>query len=534
MELFDGEHLDVILRDTPDPMRPPSLIAFFGHKTCPSALDDLDFKKIAEHDLPSRERLLIAKYDIDAAPLRSWYEWVPERDLATRYNVTADACPTLAFVPRHCNGWTEWCVQEVDGDKTVVGCADFGEQCSGVEHWDGTGSWQKWVEALIDREGEPQVGPVVGSFEAQREWIIARDDSTSSERARAMYMPPAVPSFSETGFKSLPTPPEIQDWLLDFYHRHYDQRKVEPWTAGLTQNSFHETVMYQVDLDLEYSKKTSIGDKFLRPLLEEWTGVKDLEVTSIYGIREYHEGHWLGNHIDREDTHVISATFCIDKMSYETGNRTTGPDLWPLEFTAWDGKRVRYDHSPGTVILYESVKGIHGRPYHMPRAGGIHIGAFFHYRPPKEHMDWLDIAAKARRAEQSNLKNVPHRSAASVEPARPVLTAKRYGEGSQFERAQSSKQIDVVFKNTGEDPLTLFWRNDEMAVAQCSPVTPKKPCTFGSFPGHQFFWTAFLPDVEPFETHFDYDEIPEALPGSTTTVKRGQKVYTAFLAYDEL
>ena len=45
------------------------------------------------------------------------------------------------------------------------------------------------------------------------------------------------------------------------------------------------------------------------------------------------EHKWPDLDFLREDTHVISATFCIDKLDFDTGNRTEGPDPWPLEFT---------------------------------------------------------------------------------------------------------------------------------------------------------------------------------------------------------
>ena len=52
------------MQDTPDELRPPSLILFYGFESCPKADSDLRFKHLAETKLPSRERVLTATYDM--------------------------------------------------------------------------------------------------------------------------------------------------------------------------------------------------------------------------------------------------------------------------------------------------------------------------------------------------------------------------------------------------------------------------------------------------------------------------------------
>ena len=47
-------------------------------------------------------------------------------------------------------------------------------------------------------------------------------------------------------------------------------------------------------------------DRYLRPLLEQWSGVEPLELVVIYGIREYRNGSWLSRHVDRINTHAVS------------------------------------------------------------------------------------------------------------------------------------------------------------------------------------------------------------------------------------
>lgn len=52
------------MQDTPDELRPPSLILFHGFETCADADSKLKFRSTAETVLPSRERLMIAMYDM--------------------------------------------------------------------------------------------------------------------------------------------------------------------------------------------------------------------------------------------------------------------------------------------------------------------------------------------------------------------------------------------------------------------------------------------------------------------------------------
>ena len=61
--------------------------------------------------LPSRESLLIGLYDYGSASKRSWYKFIPELDLQSRFNIKE--CPSLVYAPKEtCTGWTDWCVRE--------------------------------------------------------------------------------------------------------------------------------------------------------------------------------------------------------------------------------------------------------------------------------------------------------------------------------------------------------------------------------------------------------------------------------------
>jgi hypothetical protein len=55
---------DNLMQDTPDELRPPSLVLFHGFETCPNAESQLRFRLLGETKLPSRERLMMATYDM--------------------------------------------------------------------------------------------------------------------------------------------------------------------------------------------------------------------------------------------------------------------------------------------------------------------------------------------------------------------------------------------------------------------------------------------------------------------------------------
>ena len=49
--------------------------------------------------------------------------------------------------------------------------------------------------------------------------------------------------------------------------------------------------------------------------MEDWAGMK-LKRTSCYGVRLYFRGSVLANHVDRVDTHVISAIINVAQVTF--------------------------------------------------------------------------------------------------------------------------------------------------------------------------------------------------------------------------
>ncbi len=110
----------------------------------------------------------------------------------------------------------------------------------------------------------------------------------------------------------------------------------------------------------------------LRPTMEQWYG-RPLLGSVAYGLRVYRRGAFLLNHVDRIETHVISATLCIDYALERP---------WPLYVKTREGEELFVHLTPGQMLLYESASLEHGRP--VPLDGRYYVGMFVHYRP----VDW--------------------------------------------------------------------------------------------------------------------------------------------------
>ena len=493
------------MQDTPDELRPPSVILFHGFETCPNAASKLDWINMAETKLPSRERLLIASYDMDANLKRAWFRFTPEMDLQKRFNVKT--CGSVVFVPRgkDCSGFTEWC-SEPTKDPLVshVGCENFVDKCADkVKHWDGTTPLLEWIQKLVEAEGEPEISPVFGTYADQRRWILERDDTTTDNEIRNYFLVEAFPAFTKTGFLAMPIPEKMNDWFMDFWNRRKSQRILESWHSGSTQMSFHEEPTTFVSMDTESRMRDKLANEVIKPIVEKWSGISPLELTSFYGIREYKK-HWLRGHIDRIDTHVLSVTFTLGKSNASDLNQLLTPEQvskapkWPLEVVSFDGEIYRHEHPPGTMILYESSKLVHGRPYH--NAGPPHLGAFCHFKPVNmnqgDAQKWEEIASRARANQKKNTIRGTHRSVSVVEPKNPVYSKARYGDNTGFRKSGEAaeeddefKEFHVEFHNDHDETLDVHWIDPQGSLVLQGTVGPGAKFQVNSYIGHKFVWT---------------------------------------------
>jgi hypothetical protein len=95
-----------------------------------------------------------------------------------------------------------------------------------------------------------------------------------------------------------------------------------------------------------------------------------LEKTAIYGLRVYREGNALLRHVDRIETHIISAILHIDRDADEP---------WPIVIEDRFGVEHSVDLQPGQMLFYESARQPHARPSTFK--GRFYCSVFVHYKP---------------------------------------------------------------------------------------------------------------------------------------------------------
>jgi len=102
----------------------------------------------------------------------------------------------------------------------------------------------------------------------------------------------------------------------------------------------------------------------------------ELVLTSIYGVRRYHNGSVLRMHVDTANTHVISAIINVNQEEMAEGKD------WPLLILDHEYREHWISMQPGDLVLYESAKLLHGRPTTFN--GGAYDNIFIHYMPEDE------------------------------------------------------------------------------------------------------------------------------------------------------
>jgi hypothetical protein len=308
-EFINGLHFNSALRNTPYGLRPPSLVAFYDASTAGEVFLDNGWNfpnqgglRGAKKYIKDRSQLLIGLYDVQHHKNRTSFEWVEDRmDLPKRFGITE--LPALVLVP------PEYIAPENITVKPII--------------WDGKGDWRAWFKDQV----EPMTKPTLNYFNARD--LITRDSCEHGEWTRCMNFPKQLPRYTEEGYMKIPMPDEIYKRMMAFYHRNTKTRFKENWPKEACQINFHESAMTMVYLDNEPYERDSIG-KLVAPILANWTNTHDLELTSFYGIREYHRGNELHMHIDRIESHAISAILNLEQDKLD--------EDWELEVIDLQGK----------------------------------------------------------------------------------------------------------------------------------------------------------------------------------------------------
>lgn len=201
-----------------------------------------------------------------------------------------------------------------------------------------------------------------------RNYALGRRDSLN------YVQPKVVRGLTRVGYKKLRMPENLYKEVYEFWQkkRHTDSVKEE--TGGEVFNQ-RDVPMWMLHLR---QRERILLTEGIRPLLEEWSGVKLPRMTSLYGIRWYTRGALMKLHVDTVNTHVVSAIINVDQEEME--------EDWTLEVHGHDGKVNFIPMAPGDIVFYESAKVLHTR--HGPLEGKTYANIFIHFAPDQSDWDY--------------------------------------------------------------------------------------------------------------------------------------------------
>jgi hypothetical protein len=215
---------------------------------------------------------------------------------------------------------------------------------------------------------------------ADNAWSVCEIDEMNRLQMNAQQ-PSAMRNFTKQGFVKLRAPDEVMTLLQDYFNKH-QQDATEEWEF-LTP--YHNSwISPPTILRLEHAMRHGYGGgttgndetmslpnmiaRYVQNAIQTWTGQRQ-RMTSVYGIRLYHNQSILTPHVDR----LPLVSSCIINVAQDV------EEDWPLEVYDHDGVAHNVTMQPGDMVLYESHSVIHGRPF--PLNGKYFANVFVHFEP---------------------------------------------------------------------------------------------------------------------------------------------------------
>jgi len=182
---------------------------------------------------------------------------------------------------------------------------------------------------------------------------------------------PSIPRVSADGgpgFLIMTMPDRMRTPLLEWYDTHKHLMGHHESISGYTNNDLIK--MHKLNLDF-YPAMRAIIAKEMQSVMQWWCKMH-LRHTSTYGVRVYHRGSMLINHVDRMETHLASAVLQVSQDVDKDGG-------WPLEVLLPNKMVGEVYLQPGEMVLYEGAWLRHGRP--MRFKGDNFANIFTHFSP---------------------------------------------------------------------------------------------------------------------------------------------------------
>lgn len=193
-----------------------------------------------------------------------------------------------------------------------------------------------------------------------------------------------APNFTEYGWAVTRAPQRLLDELLSSLHKGLSAPRMEFEGTGTSCIDAPERPLYHPIGDLERRAMLE-----LRPVAEAWVNHDKSEKrihligNNAYGLRLYQNQSRLNMHVDKKESHIISAILHVDH------DKESKP--WPIVIEDYHGNLNEVVLERGDVLLYESSKCFHGRPKRFE--GTWYTSLFIHFYPSdwKRAYNSLDI-----------------------------------------------------------------------------------------------------------------------------------------------
>ena len=189
--------------------------------------------------------------------------------------------------------------------------------------------------------------------------------------------PEWVPMFNEIGFQKVQIPAKLWETLSEYYEKMipmFEEVIYDSWSLDhmLVEENARESSLkpvspyFLMELDLWLVEEL---ESVLKPLAEDWSGML-LENFTVYDVRRYTNGAWVGAHVDQMDDLVIGA---IINMGQEVKVD------WPLFIKDNQGNDHQVLLKPGQMVWLEGARLIHGRL--IPLNGNFYDNMFVYFKP---------------------------------------------------------------------------------------------------------------------------------------------------------
>lgn len=190
--------------------------------------------------------------------------------------------------------------------------------------------------------------------------------------------------FTKMGFEVGQAPPDLLAELRAFYHQGRIRDSMPENHPVFDQTlSGRESDTWMLSVHGELKAKL---EGTMKPIIAEWAGMReeDLQWTATYGIRLYHNSTVLHMHVDKRETHVLSAIIEVGhltRLESPPDAEAVGEEseYWPLHIRDHSGEEHVVPNHAGQFILYESAVCPHGRPDMF--MGREFANVFVHFSP---------------------------------------------------------------------------------------------------------------------------------------------------------